>query len=251
MNIGEVEERTCRVCERPSGIYEECDRCFLDRLEGQFDELVGIERVAEEPEPAEERPRSVPPPVQAASPPRPVPEPRPQASSRNPSRRAIAALAVAGGLAVVGSFAIFSSEDGDAPAAEPPLALTDPPADESGLTGLGEDPAAEILGTWSGRIEVRYDKGPSDQLNQTINIARLNEGGPAGFSRSTQNGGTCRGPLTFTGMSGGAYTFDYRELNTKQCIASGVVSLTPGANSEMVYKEVTDSTVNRGTLTRD
>lgn len=382
-------ELLCRNCGRPSGIYDECDRCFLDRLESQFDELMGEDanaaraealasrsaaapavEVAEaapvepeapppepeppaappepeppapppepeppaaptppppaaesapppppepeqpapepeppapEPEPAPEpppppppeppkapepapspppkpaakaapeplesddgKPRSIPPPVPVASgvptadaavPAAPKRAPRAkrtreksprekstrESAPRNPSKRLLVLGAVAGVLAVIACFMLFTSGDDEV---APPAAV--PPAADTGQQ-TGEPPIAGVIGIWSGRVEVRYETGVKDNLDQEVNIARLEEGGQSGFAHSTQNGGTCKGPLTFSGLSGDSYVFDYRELNTKECIADGVVTLTPTSDTEMQFKEVTDSSVNRGTLSR-
>lgn len=239
-------DHRCRQCDRPSGIYEECDRCFLDRVESDFAELMGEEPAAKQEVVATAAAEPTPePPVPALAPP-PPPEPAPAAAEREPprDRRWLLIVAVGGCLAVIAAFVLSQVGSDDASTA---------PANPDGsaaLSGLDADPAAAVLGTWSGRIEVRYESGAKDHLNQTINIARLNEGGPAGFSRSSQNGGTCRGPLTFIRAAGTSYRFNYSELNTKECLPTGKITLTPSGDSQMDYREVTKGSVNRGILVR-
>ena len=306
-----VEEHTCRVCGRPCGLFDECDRCFLDRLESQFEELMddagkpalpdGLmdevewtdERPAEaeasapppapapvaesppvpdpkpepepdpepedepeaeaapEPEPEAEpkpEPASAPPPVAAVPPPATVVRPpAPAANADEPAsperRRIRAGLLVAAALstaAVAAAFVVLRDDsDGVSTAAPEPAPIAAP-----------EPPPAPVIGDWRGKIAVRYESGFSDKLTQTISVDAVAEGEVAGFSRSRQNGGSCWGPLTFTGMRGDAYAFDYRERNTDECIARGKVTLTPRGEAAMDYREVTKSSVNRGVLIR-
>jgi hypothetical protein len=258
-------ENECRKCGRPAGLFEECDRCFLDRLENQFSELMGEDAkparesqappaaaVAAEPEPEPEpeskpepepRTESIPPPVPVATVPSSASAstgPRPAASRRPYRRRRLLALAAVGIVAVGAAFLIANGLNDD-----PSTSEAQP---ELGLTGLGDDPAAAIIGTWEGRVEIQYQSGFKDHMDQTITIRGLETGAEVGFSRSQQNGGSCKGPLTFLGTQGSAYRFRYTELNTDQCIATGRITMTPRSDGRIAYTEVTRSSVNRGVL---
>jgi hypothetical protein len=163
-----------------------------------------------------------------------------RAAPRRQRRRRLLALAAAGLVAIGAAFLIVNglSDDSSTSQSQPEL----------GLTGLGEDPAAPIIGTWEGRVTINYQSGFNDHMDQTITIRGLETGAEAGFSRSRQNGGSCKGPLTFLGTQGSAYRFRYDELNTEQCIATGRISMTPRSDGRIDYTEVTRSSVNRGVL---
>ena len=121
----------------------------------------------------------------ADAPARPASVPPPTEASGQGWKRLLLVGAL-GCVAIAAAFAISSNDpDSVSTAAPEPAAAATGPADEPA--------AAEVIGTWNGRVEIRYENGLKDHLAQTIEIARLNEDGPAGFSRSRQNGGTLRG----------------------------------------------------------
>ena len=292
-----VEEHTCRVCGRPSGLFDECDRCFLDRLESQFDALMHesgqpqqvlpvFENVDWEDE-LPERPPSTPPPETEPEPeppvavePEPEPEPEPDtdleaapagasvappvtappvavvetpapAAKAEPtddepthSRRPLLLLLLLGVVAIAAVYFLVingsgSDDTGTAVSAPQPPDATPTP------------PPPPVVGSWTGRIKIRYETGAKDQLTQRFTINSLNEGEVAGVSRSRQDGGICRGTLTYTGPQGPALTFDYTERNTDDCIGHGQVTLVARGHDTLDYREATKISVNRGTVTRD
>ncbi len=279
IKVIKVEEHTCRACGRPCGLFDECDRCFLDRLESQFDELMdesakpslpdGLMDEVEwtdseaEPEPAPETEPESEAAAQPESEPEPEPEPGPEQKSTPPpsvpvveapvpvaaatappeERRTRWRILIPAALGVVAIAAVYVvlRDDSDGVSTAAP---EQPPAAAAPTT-------APVIGDWRGQIEVRYEDGTRDQLTQTLAIDALDEGEVAGFSRSRQNGGSCWGPLTFTGMQGEAFAFAYSERNTDECIASGAVTLTPRGDATVDYREETKISVNSGTVTRE
>lgn len=270
----------CRLCGGPAGPSEECPSCerkLSSYIAGLVEELrsseeipesqVALEELAAPPvSPSGAAPATPGPPSPPAPPSPPSPpegrSPQAHARRRGPRRLLIATVAV-GSLALASSLAL--SQGDPTPTPEPPRIAAEPPAPAPGPAPDAADPAASApepdpprqqsgpvrFGDWSGEARVLYEDGTRDAFTISFRVGAVEPGKVVGTAVTTQGETTCRGSLTSLGRVDGVFRFAYRESNTAECVASSRIWLTPRGDHRLAYKEVTDLSVNRGTLTRD